>query len=60
MRFGGGWQDVSLVRRSWRIDQHWWRGDPISRIYYRVATENGPPFTLYRDLISGTWARQEY
>ena len=54
------WHEVTLVRRPWRIDQHWWRGEPISRVYYRVAPEDGPTLTIYRDLNSGAWARQEY
>jgi hypothetical protein len=56
----GAWQDVHLVRRPWRIDQHWWRAEPVSRLYYRLAPEDGPPLTIYRDLIAKTWARQEY
>jgi hypothetical protein len=48
------------MRRPWRIDQHWWRGEPVKRDYYRVAVESGPPLTLYRDLASGQWFRQEY
>jgi hypothetical protein len=62
LRLGRGpWQDVTLVRRPWRVDQHWWRpSDQVSRLYYRVAPEDGPPLTLYRDLITGEWARQEY
>jgi hypothetical protein len=60
LRLGGGWQDVRLVRRPWRIDQHWWRSEPVSRVYYRVAPEDGPPLTVYHDLEADTWARQEY
>jgi hypothetical protein len=60
VRLSGAWRDVSLMRRPWRIDQHWWRGEPVRRDYYRVASEDGPPFTVYRDLISGEWSRQEY
>jgi len=60
LRLYGLWQDVKLVRRPWRIGQHWWRSDPVSRVYYRVAPEDGAPLTLYHDLISGEWARQEY
>lgn len=56
----GTWQDVTLVRRPWRIDQHWWRSEPVRRDYYRVAPEDGPPLTLYHDLVSGGWFRQEY
>ena len=60
LRLGGAWHEVTLARRPWRIDQHWWRGRPLSRVYYRLATEDGPPLTVYHDLLSGEWARQEY
>jgi len=60
LRLVRAWQDVSLVRRPWRVDQHWWRGEPVRRVYYRVAPEDGPPLTIYHDLISGEWFRQEY
>ena len=60
LRLGSAWRDVVLARRPWRVDQHWWRGKGVSRMYYRVAPENGPPLTIYRDLIYGEWFRQEY
>ena len=56
----GAWQDVKLARGVWRLDQHWWRGEPVRRDYYRVAPEDGPQMTLYHDLVSGEWFRQEY
>jgi hypothetical protein len=56
----GTWQDVSLARRPWRIEQQWWRGEPVRRDYYRVAPQDGPALTVYRDMISGEWYRQEY
>jgi hypothetical protein len=60
LRLGGVWQDVTPVRRPWRIDQHWWRGEPVRRDYYRVTPEGGPPLTVYHDLAGGGWFRQEY
>jgi len=60
LRLGGAWHDVSLVRHPWRIDQNWWRGEPMSRMYYRIAPTDGPPLTVYCDLASGEWFRQEY
>jgi hypothetical protein len=60
LKLGGAWQDVTLVRRPWRIDQQWWRGVPVRRDYSRVAPEDGPALTLYRDAASGEWFRQEY
>jgi hypothetical protein len=60
LRLGSVWQDVELTRRPWRIDQHWWRGEPVSRVYYRVAPAEGTALTIYNDLVSGAWFRQEY
>jgi hypothetical protein len=51
---------VRLARGPWRIHQHWWRAEPVSRHYYRVAPEDGPPLTIYHDISTQTWARQEY
>ncbi len=52
---------IRLLRRPWRIDQLWWRpGEAVSRRYFRVAPEDGPPLTLYQDLLTGLWFRQEY
>jgi hypothetical protein len=60
INLGSAWQDVTLARKPWRIDQHWWRDDHVQREYFRVAPEDGPPLTVYHDLVSGAWARQEY
>lgn len=60
VRLYGRWQRVSLARRPWRIDQYWWREQPVRRHYYRVIPEDGPPITIYRDLVSNAWSRQEY
>jgi hypothetical protein len=60
LRFGGAWREVVLLRSPWRIDQYWWRTEPVSRMYFRVAAAEGAPLTVYRDLVSGEWHRQEY
>jgi hypothetical protein len=60
LRLGRIWQDVTLTRRPWRIDQHWWRSEPVRRIYFRVAAQEAAPSTIYHDLIDGTWSRQDY
>ena len=59
IHLAGGWTNLSLARRPWRIDQHWWRSES-SRTYYRVALADGPLLTLYQDLTTGCWFRQEY
>jgi len=60
LRLTIGWQEVELVRRPWRIDQHWWRSDPIGRVYYRLTPPDGPVMTIYHDLTGDAWFRQEY
>jgi hypothetical protein len=60
IRLGGAWQYVTLARTPWRIDQHWWRNEHVQRDYFRLAPEDGPPLTVYHDLLTDSWARQEY
>ena len=51
---------VDSVLERWRIDDEWWRGRPVSRMYYRVILEDGRVVDLYRALLSGRWYRQSY
>ncbi len=52
-------QDGSLaVRRSWgpeRIETGWWHGRTVRRDYWRIETETGALFWIYRDLRSLRW-----
>ena len=46
------------VARAWgpeRIETGWWRGPPVARDYYRVATTAGRRFWLFRRLDDGRW-----
>ncbi len=46
------------IVRYWgpeRIETAWWRGQMVRRDYYRVETEDGRWFWLFRDLRSGRW-----
>jgi protein ImuB len=38
-----------------RIETGWWRGPTIRRDYYRVQTEHGQQFWLFRDLRDQQW-----
>ena len=60
VRLRGTWQDVDLVRRPWRVEQYWWREEAVSRLYFRIVLPDGLPLTIYHDLTSGMWLRQEY
>jgi len=51
---------VEAVPERWRIDDEWWRQRPVSRVYYRLVLADGRVVTVYRDLVSGRWAKQTY
>ena len=50
---------VKDVVNVWRIDEEWWR-KPISRLYFLLELESGARLTVFNDLVSGTWYRQNW
>lgn len=60
VRLSGRQIAVESVVESWRIDDEWWRDRPISRLYWRMALDDGRVVDVYRDLLSGKWWRQAY
>ena len=59
VRIGGRWLTGQVVDR-WRIDHEWWREREVVRAYYLLLLESGGRTTVYKDLVSGKWWRQEY
>ena len=53
-------QIVAAIDDRWRIDDEWWRREPVSRLYYAVLLKSGQRLVLYRDLAGGCWYRQSY
>ncbi len=51
-------QLVQAVDDRWRLDDEWWRPEPISRMYYTVRLNSGLKLVLYKDLVGGCWYRQ--
>jgi hypothetical protein len=51
---------VEAVLERWRIDDEWWREQPISRLYYRLLLEDGRTVDVYQALRTGRWFRQAY
>jgi hypothetical protein len=51
-------QPVQAIDDRWRLDDEWWRSEPISRMYYAVRLVSGQKLLLYKDLIGGGWYRQ--
>ena len=52
------WRQVLKVLDIWRIDDEWWRKQPVSRIYYRVVLEDGTMTGLFKELVRGQWYSQ--
>ena len=53
-------QAVKSIEDRWRIDDEWWRGAPVSRLYYAVLFHSGQRLVIYKDLVSGQWNKQGY
>jgi hypothetical protein len=51
---------VKTIEDRWRIDDEWWRAEPISRLYYTVMLASGQRLVIYKDLILNLWYRQTY
>jgi hypothetical protein len=49
---------VSAIENTWRIDDEWWRSEPVSRIYYTVLLAPGQRLVLFKDLRSNGWYQQ--
>ena len=49
---------IISIEHKWRIDDEWWRAEPISRMYYSVILDSGKTFTIFKDLIKNKWYSQ--
>ena len=53
-------QAIKAIEDRWRIDDEWWRREPVSRLYCAVRLASGQRLVLYKDLIDNRWYRQSY
>jgi hypothetical protein len=53
-------QIVKTIENIWRIDDEWWRSEPISRLYYSLMLSSGQRLVIYKDLVLNSWYRQTY
>lgn len=51
-------QSIAAIEDRWRIDDEWWRGNPVSRLYYAVLLASGHRLVLYKDLVTEDWYKQ--
>lgn len=59
IRSGRHWITVSRVEDTWRIDDEWWRKQPISRIYIQAVLENSVSLVFFKNLLTGVWYQQQ-
>ena len=51
-------REIAAIEDRWRIDDEWWRSQPVSRIYFKARLASEQKLLLYKDLITGCWYRQ--
>lgn len=52
-------QKVQEITNVWRVDDNWW-SMPASRMYYALELDGGSRITLFHDLLSNKWYRQNW
>jgi hypothetical protein len=45
---------VTKVYEQWRVTEEWW-GKEITRSYFRVKTNKGLVYDIYRDMFNDCW-----
>ncbi len=58
VRTTAGWIAVEQVIDHWRLDDEWWRDDPLRRWYYTLALAGGRTMTVFHDRSRDTWFQQ--
>ncbi len=51
---------VEAVLETWRIEDEWWRPQPVRRAYWRLLLEDGRTVDVYYDRVRERWYRQAY
>lgn len=57
IQLGQHWHEVT-VRERWLTEDQWWRPEPVRRMYFEVATEDGLIEVVFWDLEARKWSRQ--
>ena len=47
-------QRITKVYEQWRVSEEWW-GKEILRNYFRVKTNRGVVYDIYRDMPADCW-----
>ena len=52
-------QKVQEIVNLWRVDDSWW-ARPASRLYYTLELDGGGKVTVFHDLLSNKWYKQNW
>ena len=52
-------QKIQEITNIWRVDDAWWQR-PVARMYYAIELASGSRITIFQDLLSGDWYRQNW
>ncbi len=58
VRLRAGWVAVERVIDHWRLEDEWWREEPLRRWYYGLALAGGRTLTVFHDRSRDTWFQQ--
>lgn len=58
LKLRGRWVALEAMVDRWRIDDEWWREQPISRMYYECIVDQGLRVTVFQGLDTGEWFLQ--
>ncbi|HOC45025.1 MAG: hypothetical protein PHT96_06795 [Syntrophorhabdaceae bacterium] len=52
-------QKIQEITNIWRVYDAWLQ-KPVVRMYYSIELESGNLVTIFQDLLSGDWYRQNW
>ena len=58
LKLRGKWLKVESVDDRWRIEDEWWRDQPVSRVYFGCVVDGGIRVTVFQDLVTKAWYGQ--
>ena len=51
---------VAEIANQWRVNADWWRGAPVARDYFKLATTTGLLLIIYRDHTDAWYLQRLY
>jgi hypothetical protein len=49
---------VHSVREEWLVEDGWWTGKPLRRLYFELVLEDGSDVVVFREPGENRWYRQ--